>query len=421
MDSSHSSPAARRRFPRVEDVAWFVLFGAMALVSPEGRPGELAMLASLAAVQILEPRLEAFRSLRGNTASILIKLLLGLILIQATGGVNSPYYMILLLPVATAASTRQAGSTVFFTLLASAAYLSLLLLVDWSRYTIGPYDLRRLALRLIFIALVGYLAHRLAEATRLQARKYQEAAEQLAGANRSLQEAEAAVRRSERLAALGQLSAGLAHELRNPLGTMRASAEMLQKSLPEGSDVARELAGYISAEVERTDSLITRFLDFARPLKLRPGTAELGEVIDRAVSQLERHRPALPVTVYKNYSPDIRPFAFDGELMERVFYNLLLNAAQASPAGAAVTVKTRPLDGMVEVAVIDRGKGIAPGQMESIFNPFYTTRPDGVGLGLAIVSKIVDEHGGRVTVESEQGRGSVFRVFLPAQAEPREG
>jgi two-component system sensor histidine kinase HydH len=104
--------------------------------------------------------------------------------------------------------------------------------------------------------------------------------------------------------------------------------------------------------------------------------------------------------------------------MERVLYNLLLNAAQASPPQGSVTVKTRlfgdTVEGSaVEIAVIDRGSGIAPKDRESIFNPFFTTKSSGVGLGLAIVSKIVDEHGGRITVESEPGAGSVFHVFLP--------
>jgi two-component system sensor histidine kinase HydH len=119
------------------------------------------------------------------------------------------------------------------------------------------------------------------------------------------------------------------------------------------------------------------------------------------------------VTIYKNYSPEIPPFFLDGELMERVMYNLLLNAAQASPTAASITVKTRQIDGMVEITVIDRGSGIPPKLIENIFNPFYTTKSAGVGLGLAIVSKIVDEHGGSISVESEPGEGSVFRVYLP--------
>jgi signal transduction histidine kinase len=250
--------------------------------------------------------------------------------------------------------------------------------------------------------------------------KHRKVAEELAEANRNLSKAEAAVRRSERLAALGQLSAGLAHELRNPLGTIKASSEMLARSVAAENEVAREVAGFISTEVDRTNSLVTRFLEFARPLKLRLEPADLTQVLDRAVTLVEREAALNRVTFYKNYSPDLAPFPLDGELMERVFYNLLLNAAQASPAGGAVTVKTRAVDGTAEVAVIDRGPGIEPRNLEQIFNPFFTTRPEGVGLGLAIVAKIVDEHGGRMAVESEPGKGSVFRVYLPIQPVQRK-
>ncbi|MCZ2148993.1 MAG: hypothetical protein LC126_14605 [Bryobacterales bacterium] len=209
------------------------------------------------------------------------------------------------------------------------------------------------------------------------------------------------------------MSAGLAHELRNPLGTVKASAEMLGKSIAAGNEVGKELAGFITSEVDRLNSLISRFLDFAKPLQLLDAENDLSEVLDRAVAQLERHNPPFPVTVYKNYSPDIRPFHFDGEMIERVAYNLLLNAAQASAPDAAITVKTRRLDGYAEFSVIDRGSGIDTRDRESIFNPFFTTKPEGVGLGLAIVAKIVDEHGGKISVESEAAVGSVFRVLLP--------
>src|SRR5512143_2220155 len=116
--------------------------------------------------------------------------------------------------------------------------------------------------------MVGFLTFHLVEANRTEARRAQSVAGELVQANRNLQAAEAAVRRSERLAALGQLTAGLAHELRNPMGTMKASAEMLAKQVGSRSPVVAELAGYICSEVDRTNSLITRFLEFARPLKL---------------------------------------------------------------------------------------------------------------------------------------------------------
>src|SRR5204862_3876865 len=131
-----------------------------------------------------------------------------------------------------------------------------------------------------------------------------------------IQEAEEQVRRSDRLAALGQLSAGLAHELRNPLGTIRASSEMLNRNLTGENEVAREVAGFISTEVDRANSLITRFLQFARPLELRLDAEDLAHLLDRAISEAEREAPG--IAVYRNYAPEIPPFPIDSELMERV-------------------------------------------------------------------------------------------------------
>jgi signal transduction histidine kinase len=196
---------------------------------------------------------------------------------------------------------------------------------------------------------------------------------------------------------------------------MRTSAEMLARSVAQENEVAREMARYISAEVDRTNSLISRFLDFARPQHLRLETGDLAAMLDRTIQRFERERKGVnsDISVYKNYSPDIPPLPFDAELMERVVSNLLLNAAQASPPGGVITVKTRRVDSTVEISVIDRGSGIDQKNLESIFNPFFTTKSDGVGLGLAIVSKIVDEHGGHITVESTPGEGSVFRIYMP--------
>lgn len=404
---------ARYRTIRLPDLVLGLLFSALAVAGPDRRPAVVAVLLLLAALQILEPTIPFFSGAGGGILANCVKLGLGYLLIGLTGGLNSSYYWILLSPVISAATTLGVGGTILFIVLACGSYLSFLLFIDWSRYVLPRDQIPEITLRVAFLAVIGYLTERLAEANRIEARKAQAVAEQLAEANRNLREAEAAVRRSERLAALGQLSAGLAHELRNPLGTIKASAEMLTKSVPQHNEIAGELAGFISAEVDRTNSLITRFLEFARPLELRPSLADLAEVIDRAVLHLERNSPSYQVTVYKNYSPDLPPFQFDPELMERVVYNLLLNAAQASPAGSAVTVKTRPLDGNAEISVIDRGAGIPPERLETIFNPFVTTKPDGMGLGLAIVSKIVDLHGGKITVESEPDKGSVFRVYLP--------
>jgi signal transduction histidine kinase len=406
------------RFARPEDAGWLLLFSALAIASPSRYPEEIVLLCCLAILQVLEPKIPALATSSGKVVSVLLKLVLGYLLMVSTNGINSSYYPILLVPVVSAATSLGLVATAFFTALACFSYVSFLFYIDWTRYTFPPEEVRELSLRLLFLVVVGFLTHRLAAASREERLRYQATAEELAAANRSLQAAEAAVSRSQRLAALGQLSAGLAHELRNPLGTIRASAEMLRKSIPSDNQVATEMVNFIAAEVDRSNSLITRFLEFARPLQLRLEAVELNEVLDRAVARLERGGANRGVTVYRNYSPDIRPFPLDAELMEHVIYNLLLNAAQASPPGGAVTIKTRPTNGSVEISVIDRGSGIDPKHRENIFNPFFTTKPDGVGLGLAIVTKIVDQHGGRITVESELGKGSVFRLYLPLKPAP---
>ncbi|MCX6603691.1 MAG: ATP-binding protein [Acidobacteria bacterium] len=403
----------RNPFVSAPDLVWLLFFAALAAASPFHDVPSVSCIIALALLQVAEPRVAVFQTERGKLLPIAIKLILCWLVIGYTASINSSYYPILMLPVVSAATTTGPLATAVVTALACVAYMSFLLFVDWS--DLGRYlvEWEELLLRIIFLPLVGYLTYQLARANRAEAQRYQAAAEDLARANQSLVAAEDAVRRSERLAALGQLTAGLAHELRNPIGTIRASAEMLQKQLPAGNEMAQEMAGFITTEVDRASSLIGRFLEFARPVALHRVPTELHAVLDRAVQQFERMSPAPTATVYKNYDPAIRPVPLDGEWMERVIYNLVVNAAQASPAGAIVTLRTRLVDDAVEIAVIDRGEGIAPEHRESIFNPFFTTKRDGVGLGLPIVAKIVSEHGGRIDLESEAGKGSIFRVLLP--------
>ena len=406
------------RYFRAQDFLWLLLFGVLASTSEILDVYVIVPLAALAVVQILEPKIPASATTGGRLLWIFLKLALGYVLIGYTRAIESNFWLVLLLPVVSAATALGVAGTIVVTILAGGAYLSFLLYLDWSRVTIGWPEISILLVRVTFMAIIGNLVNALAGDLRVQSEKHRRTAEQLAQANEQLREAEEAVRRSDRLAALGQLSAGLAHELRNPLGTMKASAEMLTRSVSGENEVAREVAGFIASEVDRTNSLITRFLDFARPLRLRLDEADLAQTLDRAVAAAARDVPH--VTIYKNYAPEIPPFHFDAELMERVFFNLVVNAAQATESGGAVTVKTRASAGAAEISVIDRGAGIQPENLGNIFNPFFTTKPTGVGLGLAIVSKIVDQHGGKIAVESEPGKGSVFRVLLPMAHAARE-
>ncbi|HRJ21919.1 MAG TPA: histidine kinase dimerization/phospho-acceptor domain-containing protein, partial [Bryobacteraceae bacterium] len=267
-------PAAKSApWMRSQDLVWLLLFSALAIVSPRRSPAELEMLAALAIVQLASPRINALASDRGRAAVVAIKLLLGFLLIGVTGGILSSYYLILLLPVLSAATTVGPAGTALTTALACAAYLAFLPLAFWFGFNIDMELLRDVSLRVLFLPVVAYLTFQLARENREQASRARETASELAETNRRLLEAEASARRAERLAALGQLTAGLAHELRNPLGTIKASSEMLLDRLdpPEGEleGLPQELAGYISSEVDRANHLITRFLEFARPLKLR--------------------------------------------------------------------------------------------------------------------------------------------------------
>jgi signal transduction histidine kinase len=396
---------------RPQDIVWIALFAVLAIWGPDLWPEATIFLLGLGLMQVIEPKFRFFSSLRGSIISFLIKLVLWYLLMGWTDGIASPYFWLMLLPVMSVATSLGLVGLVVSVVLACGSYLTLIRFLGPNQKPDWPY----LILAEATFPIAGFLTWELLEENRAATRRAQRAAEQLAEANRHLQEAEAQVRRTERLAALGQLSAGLAHEIRNPLSTIKGSAEMLLKNVNADSAVSHELAGYISSEVDRTNALVTRFLDFARPLALRLEKTEITEVIDEAVAEVEKYTPPLDVSIYKNYSPDIAPILIDRQLIERVLYNLLLNAAQASPPQGSVTVKTRQLDDTVEISVIDRGTGIAPKDRESIFNPFFTTKSSGVGLGLAIVSKIVDEHGGQITVESEPGAGSVFHVLLPVR------
>lgn len=398
------------RYVRPQDFVWLLLFTALAVFSPDREPVALVVLAALGVAQVLEPRL-------GAVASVMAKLGLCYLLIGLSGGVSSSFYPTLLLPVISAATSFGRAGFAAVTVAACGEYVSFLLYLDWQNQYLPEDQVRELILRVLLLPAVGFLTHQLASANRAEARKLQQVADDLAAANRSLAEAEAQVRRADRLAALGQLTAGLAHELRNPLGTIRTSAEMLKRSVAGENEVAREMAGYIAEEVDRTNSLITRFLEFARPQPLRLEASDLHGMLDRAIARFEKESDRGGVSVFKNYSPDVPPVKLDAELLERVVVNLLSNAAQASAPGGVVTVKTRLAaaggNSAVEISVIDRGAGIEPRQLENIFNPFFTTKAGGVGLGLPVCSKIVSEHGGEIAVESSLGEGSVFRVYLP--------
>jgi signal transduction histidine kinase len=233
----------------------------------------------------------------------------------------------------------------------------------------------------------------------------------------ALDAARARAAQSEKLAALGQLAAAIAHEVRNPLAVVRSAAQGLGETLPADDAEAHRAAAFIVDEVDRLAGVARSLLDFARPVALEKQPTALPAVIDRAVTLAGHHLAAKRVQLQRDDAPALPMVHADGDLVCQVLVGLLGNAAAAIPAGGRIVVSTRASNGSVEVAVADDGPGIPPEDRSKVFEPFFTTRPDGTGLGLAVARQIVEAHGGRIDVGGDgAGGGARVTVRLPVGA-----
>ena len=410
------------------DLIWLLFLAGLALLPPVREVHKQIILGAIGILQLLEGRLVQHLPKRGQSYAVLLKILLAMLLVSHTGevGINSSYYPIFYLPIVTAAVYFDAWLTLAWTFIASAAYCSYLL-PALQEYELAPGAEAELALRISFFFLAAMVVNRFASENRRQTRRYQMLAEQLAKTNRELERAQAEARRSERLAALGQLSAGLAHEIRNPLGIIKGSAEMLNQRVQAAEPLAAELAGYISSEVNRLSALVSRFLDFARPLHIEARACSITDIVDRAVRAVAANWNGPEIRVERRYERDLPEAAVDENLCEQVFVNLIQNAYDAmnlkgGKLRIAISAGTRGERRGLEVRVQDSGPGIPRELHEQIFNPFFTTKKSGVGLGLAIVSKIVDEHRGTIEIAASERlgggpdgaeTGACFVIFFP--------
>jgi signal transduction histidine kinase len=227
---------------------------------------------------------------------------------------------------------------------------------------------------------------------------------------RELQQAQEKLLRQEKLAILGQLAGSVGHELRNPLGVIDNAVYFLRAIQPDAAPQIHKYLGIIEKEIHIAEKIITDLLDFAR---VQSAERQAVKVPDLAASVLQRYPLPEGVALHLDFPANL-PLAFaDPQHIEQVIGNLVLNALQAMKAGGRLTIEASASTEEIFIRVADTGEGIAPENMARLFEPLFTTRPKGIGLGLAVCKKLAEANGGRVAVESELGVGSTFTLIVP--------
>jgi signal transduction histidine kinase len=223
---------------------------------------------------------------------------------------------------------------------------------------------------------------------------------------------------SERLAVVGRMSANVAHEIKNPLGTIVLNAELLEEELArfagQDSTEARNLLGVIKAEIDHLIEVVEEYLQFARLPKVKLEQGNINEVIADLLLFLGEEATDRKVEVIEELETFLPPVQIDAKQLRQAFLNLVKNSLEAMPDGGKLTISTACKDGHVEAAIADTGRGIAEENLELVFTPFFSTKYGGTGLGLSITSHIIQEHRGTIGLKSYKDLGTIFTIRLPA-------
>jgi len=278
-------------------------------------------------------------------------------------------------------------------------------------------------LEIVMYNVVGGVTGLLAQRERSRSLELQRTAEGLEESYNKLQSQseriitiEEQLRRAEKLSTLGEMAAVLAHEIRNPLGSIRGTAEILRDDYRPG-DPKHEFIEIQIKETERLNRVVEEFLAMARPQPAEMGRCSLREELETIVTLTANDARARKVGLVLKPCADDAVVKADGEKLRQAFLNIVINALQAAPHGGTVTIAAQKTDSRYEIRFTDTGTGIDAHTLSRIFEPFFTTKPDGTGLGLVITKKIIEGHGGTLEVESAVGEGTTIIVRLPVPTE----
>jgi signal transduction histidine kinase len=328
------------------------------------------------------------------------------------GFLHNVYQRLYYLPILAAAYWYGVKGGLGVSVICAAFYLPHIM-HDWAGHT--EYRQAQYA-ELIMFQVVALVVATLSESGKKQRQRLERASVELSRAYQKLQESVEQLRRADRLSVLGQLSAGLAHEIKNPLASMKGSVEILASEFPTGHD-KREFVEILEKELDRLNEVLREFLQFARPPQPDRRPCDLREVIDsiRVLCSKEANRQG--VTIESQFESSLPELELDAALVQQALLNIVLNGIQAMPSGGRLSISVTRGDNDVGIEVRDEGAGVSPENRSRIFDPFFTTKDGGTGLGMAIARNLVQGHGGDIRLVEDERRGATFLISLPMRSQ----
>ena len=410
LDSLDRWLATLRGLALLGGVAWWATHP----LEPEPRRQLVGLLAMFTAYSVLLYGLQARRPgwlTQLYRVAMVLDLVFIFVLVRLTGGTASNFYLAFYLLIALHA---------FYFGLATGAALALGTSVLYWFADVGPRAIHPsdLGLRVGFFLLVGVCMGGLAERERQERRQVEQLNRELYAQQQHLKEAHEHLIRSERLATVGELAAGLAHDLRNPLAGISGALRVLTDELP-ADHRQHAVLGEVQAQITRMNKTLTDLLRHAQAPTPQYQWLDVTEVVEQSLSFLPV-ASGTGIEIVRELQPGLPRLRLDPNLLHQALLNILINARQAMPSGGRLTVRTALCrDGpkeALEVQIADTGVGIPPEHLGHVFQPFFTTKAQGTGLGLTIAARIINQQGGRVAVESGPDRGTTFRITLPVPA-----